>query len=100
MICAFMHVSSFSNVGQTGLIVGSRVSSTSNKVYRNNVLRTTNTSTNTGTWPARNIHFGNPVSNTYTTMNSIFASISTGLTDDEANRLYLAAQNLKTMLGR
>jgi hypothetical protein len=92
--------SSFSNVGQNGLIVGSRTSTTSNKVYRNNVLRTTNTSTNTGTWPARNVHFGNPVSNQYTTMNSIFASISTGLTDDDVTNLYNAVNTMQTTLGR
>jgi hypothetical protein len=91
---------SYSNVGQSGLGIASRTSTTSNKIYRNGVLLATNASTNTGTWPARNVHFGNPTSTVYTTMNSIFASISTGLTDDEASRLYLAAQNFQTMLGR
>jgi hypothetical protein len=92
--------SSFSNVGQTGLIVGSRTSTTSNKLYKNDVLRTTNTSTNTGTWPARNVHFGEPVPNVYTTMNSIFASISTGLTDSDVTNLYNAVNAMQTTLGR
>ena len=91
---------SYSNVGQAALIVGSRTSSTSNKVYRNGTLVATTTGANTGSWPARNVHFGNPVATTYTTMNSIFASISTGLTDAEVDRLYRAAQNMQTMLGR
>jgi hypothetical protein len=91
---------SYSNVGQSGLIVGSRTSSTSNKVYRNATLLATNTSTNNGSWPARNIHFGNPVSTTYTTMNSIFASISTGLTDSDVTNLYNAVNTMQTTLGR
>jgi hypothetical protein len=91
---------SYSNVGQTGLIVGSRTSSTSNKVYRNATLLATNTSTNTGSWPARNVHFGNPTSNIYTTMNSIFASISTGLTDTDVTNLYNAVNAFQTTLGR
>lgn len=91
---------SYSNVGQTGLIVGSRTSTTSNKLYRNGTSLATATGTQTGTWPARNIHFGNPVSTTYTTMNSIFASISTGLTDSDVTNLYNAVNAMQTTLGR
>jgi hypothetical protein len=91
---------SYSNVGQSGLIVGSRTSSTSNKLYRNATLLATATGTQTGTWPARNIHFGNPVSTTYTTMNSIFASISTGLTDADVTNLYNAVNTFQATLGR
>ena len=91
---------SFSNVGQTGLLVGSRVSSTSNKVYRNGTLLATNTNTQTGTWPARNIHFGNPNATVYTTMNSIFSHIGKGLNDTEVSNLYSVVLAFQTALGR
>jgi hypothetical protein len=93
-------ISSFGNVGQTGLIVGSRTSSTSNKVYRNGSLLATNTGTNTGTWPARTVRFGEPNTDVYTTMNSIFASISTGLTDTDVTNLYNVVNAMQTTLGR
>ena len=93
-------VFSYSNVGQAGLIVGSRTSSTSNKVYRNASLLATSTGTQTGSWPARNIHFGDASSGVYTTMNSIFASISTGLTDADVTNLYNTVNAMQTTLGR
>jgi hypothetical protein len=91
---------SFSNVGQTGFIVGSRVSSTSNKVYRNGSLLATNTGTNSGSWPARNVFFGSPDGSGVSLMNSIFASISTGLTDTDVTNLYNAVNAMQTTLGR
>ena len=91
---------SFSNVAQAGLIVGSRVSSTSNKVYRNGSLLTTSSISQTGSWPARDVHFGEVSVGAFTTMNSIFASISTGLTDADVTNLWNAVNAMQTTLGR
>jgi hypothetical protein len=93
-------IQSFSDVGQTGMLVGSRTSATSNKVYRNGTLLVTNTGTQTGSWPARNIVFGSPDGVNVTTMNSLFASISTGLTDSEVSDFYTTVNTYQTELGR
>jgi hypothetical protein len=91
---------SYSNVAQRGLVVGSRTSSTSNKVYHNGTLRGTNTTTNTGTWPARAIHFGAPTSGVFTSMNCQFAHIGLGLTDAQVSTLTTIVENFQDALGR
>jgi hypothetical protein len=91
---------SYSNVAQRGLIVGSRTSSTSNKVYHNGTLRATVTSANTGTWPARAVHFGNPTSDTFTSMNCQFAHIGLGLTDAQVSTLSTIVEDFQDALGR
>lgn len=93
-------VVSFGNVPQQGLAVATRASSTSNKVYLNGTLRGTNTGSNTGTWPNRNVQFGEVTSNVYNKQNCIFASFGNGLTDGQVTNLTTAVNKFQTILGR
>lgn len=87
----------------TGFLNVSRIANNSNKIYRNGVLKNTNTATNTAT------SFGN----TYTyclgagggttffdTSQFAFHYIGDGLTDTEAANFYTAVQVFQTTLNR
>lgn len=86
---------SYSDVPQQGLVVGSRTTSTSNKVYFDGALKTTTTSSNAGTWPARTVRFGDPTSAVYTNQNSIFAHIGDGLSDTQVTNLYTVIEKFQ-----
>ena len=87
----------------TGLLIGSRVSSTQEKYYTNNVSQTRvqNSSSLTsnkiflGTY-----NFNGFAAALWSTKQCAFASIGDGLTDTEAANLYTRVQNLNTALAR
>ena len=84
--------------------VVSRTSGTSLKSYRNGVLLTTNTTSNTLTSSTFKIflgavNFGGSASR-YSLKECAFASIGDGLTDTEAANLYTAVQAYQTTLSR
>lgn len=69
-----------------GFVVGSRVSSTSNKIYLNGSLKTTTTTANTfnETYNLNSkIFSGGETTPVYSAIGSSFASMGTGLTDSE-----------------
>jgi hypothetical protein len=88
-----------------GLFLGSITSSTSQKLYKNGVLKTTQTAAQTQTQPtvqpiyilARN-DSGSPSG--YSSRNLAFSSIGDGLTDTEAANFYTAVQTFQTTIGR
>lgn len=94
-----------SNSGpSTGLIIGTRASSSSNKIFKNNVQLASTTNNTNGTRPSVNYIIG-----AYNVVNSIqfydtnqlaFASIGDGLTDIEAANLYTRVQAFQTALSR
>ena len=88
----------------TGFYIGSRTSSTSHKLYKNNTTLGTNTSANINALPNQNLFIGasnNNVSiSSYSTKQCAFASIGNGLNDTEAANFYTAVQAFQTTLGR
>lgn len=94
-----------SNSGaSTGLIIGTRASSSSNKIFRNNVQLASTTNNTNGTRPSVNYIIG-----AYNVVNSIqfydtnqlaFASIGDGLTDTDAANLYTRVNNFQVALSR
>jgi len=97
---------SASIASSTGFYIGSRTSSISHKLYKNNTTLGTNTSTNTNALPNGNLFVGasnNSIVNTissYSTKECSFASIGDGLTDAEAANLYNRVQTYQTTLNR
>jgi hypothetical protein len=85
----------------SGLIVGSRTSSTSNKLYVGGTLRDTKTTSSTANFQNTNYWLGACNLNTFYSSNqTAFASIGDGLTDTEAANLYTAVQAFQTALSR
>jgi len=88
----------------TGFLIGSRLSSTEEKYYTNNVSQT-RTQNSTSIINA-NIFLGcynntlNSNNRFYSGKECAFASIGDGLTDTEAANLYTAVQRFQTTLGR
>lgn len=95
---------STSSTPYQSLIIGSRTSATSMKLYTNNVLRDTKTGTNSTNLPNLNLYLGarNGAGNVdfYGSNQIAFSSIGDGLTDQEAADLYTAVQAFQTTLGR
>jgi hypothetical protein len=88
----------------TGLIFGSRTTSTLFKAFRNNVLLGTKT-TSVVDIPTANFYFGarnenNITQGFYNQYQHAFAFLGDGLTDTEASNLYLAVQKFQTTLNR
>lgn len=84
-----------------GLIVGSRTSSTSNKLYVGGTLRDTKTASSTANFQNLNYWLGAVNLNTFYSSNQCaFASIGDGLTDPQALILNTAVQAFQTTLGR
>jgi hypothetical protein len=86
----------------SSLILGSRTSSTTNKLYTGGVLRDTKTATSTADLPNFNYWLGkvNQVSGFFANNECAFASLGDGLTDTEASNLYTAVQAFQTTLSR
>ena len=85
----------------TGLIVGSRTSSTSNKLYVGGTLRDTKTASSTANFQNLNYWLGACNLNTFYSSNQCaFASLGDGLTDTQASNLYTAVQAFQTTLSR
>ena len=96
---------SASIASSTGFYLGSRTSSTSHKLYKNNTTLGTNTSANVNILPNGNIFIGASNSGifgitSYSTKQCAFASIGDGLTDAEAANFYTAVQAYQTTLSR
>ena len=96
---------SASIASSTGFYIGSRTTSTSHKLYKNNTTLGTNTSTNTNALPNGNLFIGAANSTnlgitSYSTKECAFASIGDGLTDTEAANFYTAVQAYQTTLSR
>jgi hypothetical protein len=85
----------------TGFLVGSRISSTEEKYYTNNISQTfTNTSTGKENKNIFLMAFNNVGAQSYSTKECAFATIGDGLTDYEAKALYWIVQKYQTTLGR
>jgi hypothetical protein len=84
------------------LILGSRTSSTSNKLYTIGVLRDTKTALNTANLPSNNYWLGavNQAGGFFTSQQCAFASLGDGLTDTQASDFYTAVQAFQTTLSR
>jgi hypothetical protein len=93
-----------SNTSSLGLFLGSRISSTSLKSFKNGVLQTTNTSASQNNQPNFSLlisalqYIPSPID--YSNRQAAFSSIGDGLTDTEAANLYSRVQNLQTLLNR
>jgi hypothetical protein len=91
-----------SDTNTLGMVVGSRTSQTSAKLFMNAVQKgSTLTLSNPNELP-NNFFFlgGNGIANEYSSKECAFASIGDGLTDTEAANLYTAVQAYQTTLGR
>jgi hypothetical protein len=87
----------------TGFLIGSRISSTQEKYYTNNVIQTVNN--NSTAIDNRNILLGCYIDYTsnpalFSSKECAFSSIGDGLTDTEAANFYTAVQRFQTTLGR
>jgi len=90
------------NTNSTGFYITSRISSTTQSIYRNGI-GTSGASTSTGL-SINSINIGrwnNPGGTLYySNKQCAFASIGDGLTDTEAANFYIAVQKFQTTLGR
>ena len=88
----------------TGFYIGTRTTSTSHKLYKNNTTLGTNTTTNSNLLPNGNVFICGANSTNLgfssSTKQCAFASIGDGLTDTEAANFYTAVQAYQTTLGR
>ena len=84
------------------LILGSRINSTSNKLYTIGVLRDTKTALNTSNLPSNNYWLGavNISGGFFTSQQCAFASLGDGLTDTQASNFYTSVQTFQTTLSR
>ena len=79
--------------------LASRISATSNKLFRNASLLNTNTTTRTSTLANVNFRLASDAVG-FTNREAAFASIGNGLTDTEASNLYTRVQQFNTTLLR
>jgi hypothetical protein len=91
------------NSNTVGFQIGSRTATNNQKLYWNNSLRATNTSTKS-VQTNLNLHLGatngNGTPYLFSTKQCAFSSIGDGLTDTEAANFYTAVQRFQTTLGR
>jgi hypothetical protein len=95
----------FANTDSRGFYLNSRTLSTLYKIYKNNILKSTNTSTSYADFTGNISICGrfNITTGTvqyFSSKNYAFASIGDGLTDTEASNFYAAIQSYQTTLGR
>ena len=83
-----------------GLIVGSRINSTINKLYVGGILRDTKSALSTANIQNLNYWLGACNNGYYSNNECAFASIGDGLTDTEASNFYTAVQAFQTTLSR
>lgn len=87
-----------------GHFIVSRTASNSLKLYKNSVIKATNTTTTILINPNYQITLGalnlDGAASQYTNKQCAFASIGDGLTDTDATNFYNAVQNYQTTLGR
>jgi hypothetical protein len=93
--------SNISSTNSTGFWIGSRITSTVQKLYRNNTTFI-NATVTSGSKPNRNIYVGatNGGVVDYSSTQNAFASIGDGLDDAEAAALYTIVQQFQTALNR
>ena len=93
--------SSASSTNSQGFWVGSRITSTIQKLYRNNTTLI-NATASTSVKVNRNIYIGasNGATIDYSSTQNAFASIGDGLTDGEAGLFYNSVQAFQTTLSR
>jgi hypothetical protein len=92
------------NTNTLGFQIGSRTSTTSQKVYFNNSLLATNTTNFSTSPPNLNLYLGctnnSGTAAAFSNKQCAFSSIGDGLTDTEAANFYTAVQRFQTTLGR
>jgi hypothetical protein len=91
------------NSNSLGFYLGSRISSTAFKVFKNNTTFGTNSNLNTGSQPTIPIYIGSSNATgtkNYSNRQCAFASIGDGLTDTQAAALYTNIQTFQTTLSR
>ena len=97
-------ITNLADTNTLGLLVGSRTSQTSAKMFMNNVQRgSTLTLSNPNVQPNNTLYLGSShlmSDYEYSSKECAFASIGDGLTDTEAANLYTAVQVFQTTLGR
>ena len=95
---------SYTETTGLGLFTGVRTAINNGKVYRNGVLKVTNTtsatSTNLPTFKTIIGAFNSGRIESYSNKQLAFASIGDGLTDTESANFYTAVQAFQTTLGR
>ena len=92
---------SVSNTNALNLSINTRRSSTDFAFFNNNSKKGTNTSLNTASFTANNVHVGSAGGNQFFSQReNAFASIGDGLTDTQAGNLYTAVQAFQTTLSR
>jgi hypothetical protein len=103
---ALASVLNSSNTDSRGFFNGTRTSTTSMAQYKNGVLQTSNTLSDTTTLDSANVwlgginNVGNPTGAFWSNRECAFASIGDGLTSIEAANLYTAVQAYQTTLSR
>ena len=85
-----------------GMLIGSRIVSTEEKYYTNNVSQTL--TKNSNSMNSFNVYLGcfnqSGTANLFSTKETAFASIGDGLTDTQASNFYTAVQAFQTTLAR
>jgi hypothetical protein len=92
------------NTSSLGLFLGSRISSTSLKSFKNGVLQTTNTSASQNIQPNFSLLISalqySPSPINYSNHQAAFATIGDGLSDTEAANLFIRVETLNQALAR
>ena len=87
-----------------GLHLSCLTSTTSQKLFRNNVLKISGNADESAIYPSRSFYFGavnnNGTANLFDNRQIAFGSIGDGLTDTEASNFYTAVQAFQTSLSR
>ncbi|MFY8167082.1 MAG: hypothetical protein ACOVJ8_10840 [Sediminibacterium sp.] len=93
-----------SNSDTLGLVLGSRISTTSAKIYMDGILLATNTTTNVTTLPIIVVYLGGVNNNGAliepSNKQCAFASIGDGLSDAQVTNFYTSVQAFQTILSR
>jgi hypothetical protein len=89
---------------EKGLFLGSVLSTTLRKIYINNALKSTSTTSNSISYPDLNVYLAatnaNNTTITFSQKEMAMATIGSGLTDVEASTFYSLTQALQTSLSR
>ncbi len=90
----------------TGYVIGTRSSSSSHKLFRNNTQIASTSNSTTGNMPNANyilfssVNESNVINGYYDDNQIAFGSLGDGLTDAESSTLYTIIQNYQTILSR
>ena len=89
-----------STIPLNGLITGSRISSTDNRVYQNNTQRAISSITNSNNFTNHSVEIGRVTTAVGSAQPFAFASVGTGLTSTDVSNLYTLIQAYQTSLSR